>query len=272
MKLSLVVIVVSLLLLTAASGRSQEPEPRATGPNQGQSASEEKPSQKHPDQTDNNRQNAYGPSAATLAGVAKDGNTDPPDDATREEQRHNRVTESLEERSICLNAIIAFFTFGTFVVFIFVLRANQKSANASIQSAKTYAAMLTLQARPLLRVRKARLISERPYYRAEYVVVNVGGSKAEIISFTHALAVGLATPSKFGIESFELTAGATYLATVQGVGTGLRDEIVTSIKLIGTIIYTDVSGVVRETSFDRSYRFDVKMFERIPNWDTEHED
>ena len=84
--------------------------------------------------------------------------------------------------------------------------------------------------------------------------------------------LGSAPPSIFGIQPFKLEAGEKYVATVQAGGSLLPNEILTSLKLTGRIICADDAGIVRETSVDRPYRFDLHIFERVPNWDSEYED
>jgi hypothetical protein len=170
--------------------------------------------------------------------------------------------------------IIQIVVFATQACFLYSsLGVTEKAATAAKDSAESYRKALALQARPVLRVRQAHLLSERPYITVQFVVANVGGSTAHIISLNHALAVGTAPPQLFGIgEPFDLGSGQKYVVTVQAGGSLLRDQTPTSLRLSGVIIYTDTNDITRETSFDRPYRFDVKIFDRIPNWDSEYED
>jgi hypothetical protein len=164
---------------------------------------------------------------------------------------------------LIINCVLAAATLMLALVGIFQARASAIAANAAKDSADSYRKALALQARPLLRVRQAQLITERPYIKAGYVLVNVGGSTAHITSITHALTVGGVPPSIFEIQPFKLEAGEKYVATVQAGASLLPNEILTSLKLTGRIIYTDEAGIVRETSVNRPYRFDLHIFERV---------
>lgn len=149
---------------------------------------------------------------------------------------------------------------------------TRKAANAAKDSADSYRAQLALQARPLLRVRQAYLQTERPYIKAGYVLVNVGGSTAHVISLTHGLTMGTAPPQLFSKETFDLIPGQKYVATVQAGGSLLRDQALPTLKLSGLVIYRDDAKNVRETSFDRLYQPLLHIFARVENWDSEYED
>jgi hypothetical protein len=189
-----------------------------------------------------------------------------------EEKRHDQREELLEDRLVCLTAILAAIEIGTLFIFYFTMKANEVAAKAAKESADSYSKQLALQARPLLRVRQARVETERPYIKVNYVLVNVGGSIAHIISLTHSLSVGTAPPQIFGEEPFDLAPGQKFVAMLQTGSSHSRDQPLPPLRLSGRVIYQDDAGIVRETSFDRPYYLAGRSFERAPNWDSEYED
>jgi hypothetical protein len=273
------VLALGLTLAPSQEGRTEEPKPRAIPHGHREATAEQKPANNRTDQT-----SADGPTADALAIATPSGPTGsaPPASSTpktTDEEHHWRIEEAhevrslqVEQRLVCLTAGLAVINAIVMGIYFFTMLATIRATKAATSSAASYSKQLALQARPLLRVRQAHLVTERPYIKASYVLVNAGGSIAHIISMRHALVVGTATATKFGIEPFDLEAGQKYHGEVQAGGSLLPDQILTSLKLIGLVIYTDENDIVRETSFDRLYRFDLHIFERAPNWDSEYED
>jgi len=135
---ALILIALALLLSgdRSAGADTVNPAPRATPQSHRETATEEEPTANQTDQAGSNRQEADALALAAPSRPEKRASTTSAAHDTSEEERHDRREEALEQRLVCLTAILAIIEVITLFIFVGTMIANIRAANAAKTAAE----------------------------------------------------------------------------------------------------------------------------------------
>jgi hypothetical protein len=140
---SLLTWVALVLLLNAASGSASEPRPRATPQSHRETTIEPKRAYARAEHVDSNSQWADALTVATPSKPTDSDTSASPADKATDEERHWKIEEGNETRSlqieqnlVRLTAILAAVNIGVMAIYFFTMLASIRAANAAKESAQ----------------------------------------------------------------------------------------------------------------------------------------
>jgi hypothetical protein len=289
---SMLILIASALLLSGASSASADPpKPTqwATPNSHRETAPEQKPTTDNSKQEHADSERAGALSSATPDRIAESVGTGSDSSRATEEERHDRREESLEQRLICLTAILAIIEVITLFIFYYTMKANEVAANAAKvgadaakmsadatkSSADAVVSQMQLLTRPNIEVHADTLITHNTEVTIYFTVINVGHTDARVLRQR----LGLWRKYNGVPWSSEIPLGETVLDTLLPVkfaayerrSSQLKQTLSTSagahgnndwahfmadglmVCLSGWVVYGDESGKQHETFFCRAW-------------------